>query len=129
MFQEEFWFLGRTSERYFTVFFNYRSPGKTYCPKRCLQVVGDLEGPVQDYFWAVICKNRRFHHKRNTGYEHRILLGETDAYGSLPMLPEKIKVLCDSCGEEYFYKSKDLMRGEVEVPRHFEPHPLFKGVY
>ena len=52
--------------------------------------------PVQDYFWAVICKNHRFHYKGNIGYEHHMLLGETDAYASLPMLPEKIKVRCDS---------------------------------
>jgi hypothetical protein len=26
-----------------------------------------------DYFWVVVCKNRRFHHKGNIGYEHKIL--------------------------------------------------------
>ena len=29
---------------------------------------------VTDYFWVVVCKNRRFHHKGNTGNEHKILL-------------------------------------------------------
>jgi len=81
---------------------------------------------VQDYFWAVVCKNHRFHHKGNIGYAHRILLGETDAFASLPLLPEKIKVRCESCGEEYSYKSKEIMRDEIEVPAHFVPHPLFK---
>jgi len=94
---------------------------------KSLQVSGNLEvTPVQDYFWAVVCKNRRFHHKGNTGYEHHILLGETDAFSSLPMLPDKIEVRCESCGEEYAYKLKEIMRDEIEVPEHFVPHPLFK---
>ena len=38
---------------------------------------------MQDYFWAVVCKNHRFHHKGTIGYQHHILLGETDAYASL----------------------------------------------
>ena len=71
-----------------------------------LQGLGELWGsnPVQyttDYFWVVVCKNRRFHHKGNIGCEHKILLGETDAYSALPMLPEAIKVRCDNCSEEY----------------------------
>jgi hypothetical protein len=81
---------------------------------------------VTDYFWLVLCKNHRFHHKGNTGYEHKILLGEADAFGSLPMLPDKIEVLCDSCGEEFSYKQKEIMRDEVQVPEHFVPHSLFK---
>jgi hypothetical protein len=79
-----------------------------------------------DYFWVVVCRNRRFHHKGNTGYEHKILLGEADAFSALPMLPEKISVRCDSCGEEYSYKQKEVMRDEVQVPDNFLPHPLFK---
>ena len=31
---------------------------------------------VTDYFWVVVCKNHRVHHKGNTGYEHKILLGK-----------------------------------------------------
>ena len=30
------------------------------------------------YFWVVICKNQRFHHKGNTSYAHQI------AFGSIP---------------------------------------------
>ncbi len=78
-----------------------------------------------DYFWVVICKNHRFHHKGNIGYVHHILLGETDAISPLPMLTEQIKVRCDSCGEENAYKSSDVMRAQVEVPSNFAPHPLF----
>jgi len=42
------------------------------------------------------------------------------------MLPDKIEVHCDSCGEEYSYKQKEILRDEVQVPVTFEPHPLFK---
>lgn len=79
-----------------------------------------------DYFWVVVCKNHRYHHKGNTGYEHHILLGETDAFSPLPMLPEKIAIRCDRCGEEYSYKRKEVMRGEAQIPETFVPHPLFK---
>lgn len=81
---------------------------------------------VTDYFWVVVCKNRRVHHKGNTSYEHKILLGEADAFASLPMLPDKIEVRCDSCGEELSYKRKEIMRDQVQVPEVFVPHPLFK---
>lgn len=33
-----------------------------------------------DYCWIVICKNRRFRHKGNTSFEHRIVLAETDSH-------------------------------------------------
>lgn len=79
-----------------------------------------------DYFWVVICKNHSFHHKGNLSYEHRIVLGETDAFSPLPMLTEKLKVCCDNCGEEYSYKPKDVLRADIEVPTTFVPHPLFK---
>ena len=79
-----------------------------------------------DYYWVVLCKNDRFHHKENINYEHRILLGETDAFSSLPMLPGKIEVRCDTCGKTYFYKRSEILRGEVLVPEAFAPHPLFK---
>ena len=79
-----------------------------------------------DYYWVVVCKNRRFHHKGNVGYEHKILLGETDPYAGLPMLPDAIEVHCDNCGQEYSYKRKEIMRDEVQVPERFTPHPLFK---
>src|SRR3954469_4754775 len=59
-----------------------------------------------DYFWVVICKNRRFHHKGNTSYQHKIPLGETAPFSSPPMLAEDTKVRCDVCHEEYSYRPK-----------------------
>jgi hypothetical protein len=44
------------------------------------------------------------------------------------MLPDKVDVHCDSCGEENSYKRKEIMRDEVQVPEVFVPHPLFKTV-
>lgn len=78
-----------------------------------------------DYFWVVICKNRRFHHKGNTSYEHHIALGEADSFSEPPMLTEQISVRCDACGEEYRYKPKEVLRAEMAVPERFSPHPLF----
>lgn len=77
------------------------------------------------YFWVVICKNRRFHHKGNTSYEHQIPLAETDAFSPLPMLTEDIKVRCDSCGEESSYKATEILRAQLEVSEAFVAHPLF----
>lgn len=82
---------------------------------------------VTDYFWVVVCKNRRFHHKGNIGYEHHIVLGGTDAFDSLPMLPDRIQVRCDLCGEEYSYKQDEVLRDVVQVPETLVPHPLFRG--
>ena len=79
-----------------------------------------------DYYWAVACKNRRFHHKGNTSFQYLILLGETDSFASLPMLPEQLKVRCDRCGEEHSYKRKEVLRAETGVRDQFTPHPLFK---
>ena len=79
-----------------------------------------------DYFWVVICKNHRFHHKNNTSYEHHIVLGETDAFSPPPMLTDQVKVRCDKCGGEYFYKQKEVLRAEMEAPQIFVAHPLFK---
>jgi hypothetical protein len=78
-----------------------------------------------DYFWVVICKNRRFHHRGNTSYEHHIALGEADSFSPLPMLTEQISVRCDACGEEYSYQPKEVLRAEIAVPEKFYPHPLF----
>lgn len=86
---------------------------------------GTWRNPVEyttDYFWVVVCKNHRVHHKGNIGYEHRILLGETDAFEALPMLPETVKIRCDNCDEEYSYKRKEVLRDEVQVPENFVPH-------
>jgi hypothetical protein len=79
----------------------------------------------RDYFWVVLCKNHRFHHKGNLSYAHQIVLGEADAYSPLPMLTEQVNVRCDSCGEEYSYKPADILRNVIEVPTGFVPHPLF----
>jgi hypothetical protein len=79
-----------------------------------------------DYFWVVLCKNQRFHQRENINCEHRIVLGETDAFSALPMLPAKIEVRCDSCRKSYLYKRSEILRGEVQVPESFVPHPLFK---
>ena len=81
------------------------------CTKNLLPSRGELGGLnlvqyTTDYFWVLVCKNHRIHHKGNTGYEHKILLGESDAYAALPMLPETTKERCDSCGEEYSYKTE-----------------------
>jgi len=79
-----------------------------------------------DYFWVVLCKNHRFHHKGNLSYEHQIVLGETDAYSALPMLTQRISVRCDSCGEEYDYSQNEVLRNLMEVPEGFIAHPLFR---
>jgi len=74
---------------YFRVSASDALSGHNVYRKSCSRVVRNLEGCVEyttDYFWVVVCKNRRVHHKGNTGYEHKILLGETDAFTALPML-------------------------------------------
>jgi hypothetical protein len=83
--------------------------------------------PTPDYFWVVTCKNDRFHRRENIFYHHHILLGETDSYASLPMLPLEFKVRCDSCGEEYSYSRKEVLRAEVQVREAFTVHPLFSA--
>ena len=80
----------------------------------------------RDYFWVVLCKNQRFHHKGNTSYVHQIALGETDAYSPLPMLTHKVTVRCDLCGQEYAYKPAEILRNAIEAPTGFAPHPLFR---
>ena len=80
---------------------------------------------TRPYFWVVTCKNHRVHQKEYVNYRHHILLAETDSYGQLPVLPDQIKVRCDSCGREYSYAKKEVMRAEVEAPHGFASHPLF----
>ena len=82
----------------------------------------NYEGP---YFWVVLCKNHRFHKRENLFFEHKIPLGETDAITPPPDLGSGVKVRCDDCGEEYTYRSKDLLRAEIELTESFTPHPLF----
>src|SRR5215472_5044342 len=93
------WFLSRCTSYYRPYnFFTAAHPRRDImCAKILPLRRGELGGPnrveyTTDYFWVVVCKNRRVHHKGNTGYEHKILLGESDAYAALPMLPETINV-------------------------------------
>ncbi len=58
-------------------------------------------------------------------FRHRILLGETDSYSPLPMLPDQFKVHCDSCGKEYWYARKEVLRADLHHPESFASHPLF----
>jgi hypothetical protein len=78
------------------------------------------------YAWVVLCKNRRFHHRSNVFFDHKIPLGETDAISPPPALDGGFRVRCDECGEEYSYKPKELMRVEIDLPTSFMPHPLFQ---
>ncbi len=78
------------------------------------------------YFWVVLCRNHRFHKRQNLFFGHKIPLGETDAILPPPVLKGRINVRCDDCGREYSYKSKDLLRIELELPDSFTPHPLFQ---
>ena len=80
------------------------------------------------YYWIVLCKNRRYHRRQNLFFGHSIPLGETDAILPPPSLDGKLRVRCDNCGEEYSYKPKEVLRAELEVPDDFTPHPLFQEV-
>ena len=77
------------------------------------------------YCWMVICKNRWYHLRQNLFYGHRIPLGETDVYGTLPTLKSSFSVQCDDCRKEYQYKPSEVLRYEQELPKSFTPHPLF----
>jgi hypothetical protein len=78
------------------------------------------------YFWVVLCKNHRFHHKGNHSYAHEIALGETDARSPRPLLTQEVSVRCDHCGSEYSYRPREIVRSVIEVPVGFVPHPLFR---
>jgi len=77
------------------------------------------------YFWIVLCKNRRFHKRQNLYFGHSIPLAETDAFLPPPSLNDRLSVKCDDCGREYSYELKDLLRAELEPREGFVPHPLF----
>jgi hypothetical protein len=83
-------------------------------------------GEADQYFWAVLCKNHRFHKQQNLFFAHKIVLAEADAYVPAPDLQSEIKVRCDDCGQEYSYQPKELVRIELEYPPSFTPHPLFE---
>lgn len=77
------------------------------------------------YYWAVLCKNHRFHRQQNLFFAHKIPLGETDAYLPLPSFSGQLSVRCDDCGHEYSYEAKEIVRIQLEYPETFTPHPLF----
>ena len=77
------------------------------------------------YCWVVICKNVKFHRHANLMYGHKIPLGETDAFESLPVSGPFL-VQCDECGEEHSYEPADVSRLEFGLPESFTPHPRFR---
>jgi hypothetical protein len=79
----------------------------------------------KQYFWVVICKNRHFHEHQTNWLEHKILLGETDAYSEMPITQPRIRVTCDACGKEYEYSRKEILRFESDPTTNFVEHPLF----
>ena len=79
------------------------------------------------YYWAVLCKNHRFHKQQNLFFAHKIPLAETDAYLAPPNLRGSISVRCNDCGHEYSYDPKELVRIELEYPEPFTPHPQLAG--
>jgi hypothetical protein len=81
-----------------------------------------------EYYWVVLCKNQRFHHRQNLYAEHKILLGEADAYSSPPPLPNQFRIKCDDCAEEYAYSPHDVVRAETEPPDLFVAHRLFSEI-
>jgi len=50
-----------------------------------------------NYYWVVICKNTKFHQDTNLMFGHKIPLGETDAFESLPVSGPFL-AKCDECG-------------------------------
>jgi hypothetical protein len=82
---------------------------------------------IQEYYWVVLCKNHRIHHRQNRFSDHKILLGLTDAFSPLPMLNAPIRVTCDDCGREYSYLPSEVLRCETEPPASLAAHPLFSG--
>ena len=80
---------------------------------------------TEQYVWAVICKNRKYHSRQNVSSGHKIPLGETDAITPPPVIAG-LTVRCDDCGEEHQYDSDDLVRVQMEIATDFRPHPLFR---
>lgn len=78
------------------------------------------------YCWMVMCKNNWFHDRVNLFFKHKIPLGETDVYASLPALKGTFTVKCDECHEEYLYKPSDVLKHDLELPASFTPHSLFQ---
>jgi hypothetical protein len=80
----------------------------------------------KQYFWVVICKNRHFHEHQSFWGGHKIFLGETDSYSSLPIRDPRISVTCNDCGKEYEYTQKEILRFESDPMEGFVGHPLFR---
>lgn len=78
-----------------------------------------------NYYWVVICKNKKFHHQTNLLYGDKIPLGETDAFAPAPAIDGAFVVRCDECGEERSYEPEEVLRIELNLPESFAPHPLF----
>jgi hypothetical protein len=77
-----------------------------------------------NYYWVVICKNTKFHQHTNLMFGHKIPLGETDAFESLPVSGPFL-VQCDECGGEYSYEPAEVSRVGLEPLADFTPHPRF----
>ena len=85
-----------------------------------------LDWEDRQYFWVVVCKNKHFHEHQNIWFGHRILLGETDSFCSLPIAEPRISVRCDACGKEYDYKQSEILKFESDPVPSFVEHPLFR---
>ena len=77
------------------------------------------------YYWVVICKNVRAHRATNIMFGHKIPLGETDAFESLPVSAAFL-ARCDECGEEHSYQPEEVLRFELELAESFTAHPRFR---
>jgi hypothetical protein len=60
-------------------------PIERYCLVT-LRGLGGWMGEDGQYFWAVLCKNHRFHKQQNLFFAHKIPLAETDAFLPPPAL-------------------------------------------
>ena len=78
------------------------------------------------YCWVVLCKDHWFHLRQNLFFRHRIPLAETDPVAPRPSLEGRIRVQCDDCRKEYFYKPSEVLKYEQELSDSFTPHPLFR---
>ena len=60
------------------------------------------------YCWVVICKNKKVHRETNVMFGHKIPLGETDSFESVPV-SDSFVVRRDECGEEHSYEPADVL--------------------
>jgi hypothetical protein len=78
------------------------------------------------FYWVVICKNNRQHHRVSRYYSHVIPLGETDGLEPLPKLSAEFVVRCDECGETFHYKPAEVLRYQLDLPEKLTPHEEFR---